>query len=73
MRPFGVAEYEREIILNALKNNDGNITKTAKMLKVSTRIIRYRIAQYISEGFTVHLCKKSIDERQRLNERKRKA
>jgi Nif-specific regulatory protein len=41
-----VENYEKEIIIDALKKNNGNQTKTAAFLDTSLRIINYKIHQY---------------------------
>lgn len=75
MRPFGLTDYERLIILRALKNNKGNITKTAKALKVSIRTLRYRVTEYLSAGYDVTLNTESGGQikQRKLHERKREA
>lgn len=41
-----VENFEKEIIIEGLKKNNGNQTKTAKYLETSLRIINYKIHQY---------------------------
>jgi Nif-specific regulatory protein len=41
-----VENFEKELIIDALKKNNGNQTKTAKYLDTSLRIINYKIHQY---------------------------
>lgn len=41
-----VENFEKEIIIDGLKKNNGNQTKTAKYLDTSLRIINYKIHQY---------------------------
>ena len=41
-----VENYERELIIDALKKNNGNQTKAAKSLDTSLRIINYKIHTY---------------------------
>jgi len=41
-----VERFERELIIDALKKNRGNQTKTAKYLDTSLRIINYKIHNY---------------------------
>ena len=41
-----VANFEKEMIIEGLKRNNGNQTKTAKDLDTSLRIINYKIHQY---------------------------
>ena len=41
-----VEDFEKEIIIEGLKKNNGNQTKTAKFLDTSLRIINYKIHQY---------------------------
>jgi len=38
-----VAQYERELILSILEENNYNLTKTAEQLKISRHALRYRI------------------------------
>jgi len=44
-----VANFEKELIIEGLKRNNGNQTKTAKDLDTSLRIINYKIHQYSIE------------------------
>ncbi len=52
--PFGqallqrerVAELEKELIMDALKEGDWVQTKAAKLLGISRRIMRYKIEKY---------------------------
>jgi Nif-specific regulatory protein len=41
-----VESFEKELIIDALKKNNGNQTKAAKSLDTSLRIINYKIHQY---------------------------
>ena len=41
-----VENFEKELIIDALKKHNGNQTKTAKHLDTSLRIINYKIHQY---------------------------
>lgn len=41
-----VEQFERELIIDALKQNNGNQTKAAKSLETSLRIINYKIHSY---------------------------
>ncbi len=41
-----VENFEREIIIDSLKKNNGNQSKTAKSLDTSLRIVNYKIHQY---------------------------
>jgi Nif-specific regulatory protein len=41
-----VATYERELIVDALKDARGNQTKAAQILGATKRIIRYKIMKY---------------------------
>ena len=41
-----VENFEKELIIEGLKQNNGNQTKTAKYLNTSLRIINYKIHQY---------------------------
>ncbi|MEI7837086.1 MAG: helix-turn-helix domain-containing protein, partial [Planctomycetota bacterium] len=40
-----VALFERDIIVDALKRSDGNMAASARDLKTTPRILRYKIAQ----------------------------
>ncbi len=40
-----VASFERELIVEALKNNKGNVAAARRALKTTTRIIHYKIKQ----------------------------
>lgn len=42
-----VENFEKELIIEALKRNNGNQTRTAKDLDTSLRIINYKIHQYL--------------------------
>lgn len=44
-----IENFEKEIIIEGLKKNNGNQTKTAKYLDTSLRIINYKIHQYSIE------------------------
>ena len=44
-----VENFERELIIDALKKNNGNQTKAAKTLQTSLRIINYKIHNYAIE------------------------
>ena len=41
-----VASFERELIVDALKRNRGNVAAAARALHISARIARYKIARY---------------------------
>jgi Nif-specific regulatory protein len=41
-----VASYEKELIIDALKDCKGNQTNAAKLLKTTKRIIQYKIEKY---------------------------
>lgn len=41
-----VNRYEQELISDALKSSDGNISKAAKFLKTTERIIGYKVRKY---------------------------
>jgi Nif-specific regulatory protein len=41
-----VAAYERELIVDALKDSRGNQTMAAKLLGTTKRIIQYKISNY---------------------------
>ena len=41
-----VENFEKDLIIEGLKKNNGNQTKTAKYLDTSLRIINYKIHQY---------------------------
>jgi Nif-specific regulatory protein len=43
---IAVSNFEKELIIEGLKRNNGNQTKTAKDLDTSLRIINYKIHQY---------------------------
>ncbi|MEM6885709.1 MAG: sigma-54 dependent transcriptional regulator [Verrucomicrobiota bacterium] len=45
-----IAELEREAIIQALKRNDGNRTHAAKMLGISLRTMRNKLARYRQDG-----------------------
>ncbi len=51
-----VARYERELIIEALKEAKGNQTKAAKLLDTSLRIVNYKIKKY---GIDPSIFKKS--------------
>ena len=38
-----VASFERELIVDALKNNRGNVAAAARMLETTKRILHYKI------------------------------
>ena len=50
-----VAAFERDVILDALKSNKGNIAKAARLLGSTERIIGYKIKKY---DIDVHRFKK---------------
>lgn len=41
-----VCSFERELIVESLKSNNGNVTVSAKQLGLSTRVIHYKINKY---------------------------
>lgn len=41
-----IASYEKELIIDALKDCDGNQTDVAKLLRTTKRIIQYKIEKY---------------------------
>jgi len=41
-----VRSFERELIVEALKANSGNVTRAARQLGLSTRVIHYKINKY---------------------------
>ena len=43
---FLVNSFERELIVEALKSNNGNVTQSAKHLGLSSRVIHYKINKY---------------------------
>ncbi len=43
---MAVENFEKELIVEGLKRNNGNQTRTAKDLDTSLRIINYKIHQY---------------------------
>lgn len=45
-----IAELERDAILQALQRNDGNRTHAAKMLGISLRTMRNKLARYRKDG-----------------------
>ncbi len=48
-----IAELEREAIVQALQRNDGNRTHAAKMLGISLRTMRNKLARYREDGIEV--------------------
>jgi DNA-binding NtrC family response regulator len=42
----GLEEYEEKLIRKALKENDWNQSKTARMLQVSEQTVRYKMAKF---------------------------
>lgn len=38
-----ISTFERNVLIDALKNNDWNMTTTAKQLGISFRSMRYRV------------------------------
>ena len=45
-RPVLFREIERQAIEDALRDNDGNRTKTARQLGISLRTLQYRLKEY---------------------------
>jgi Nif-specific regulatory protein len=41
-----VAAYEKELIIDALKDSNGNQTEAAALLHTTKRIIQYKISNY---------------------------
>ena len=41
-----VTSFEREIIVDALKNNRGNVAAAGRALKLTQRILHYKIGKY---------------------------
>jgi Nif-specific regulatory protein len=41
-----VASYEKELIIDALKDSNGNQTDAAALLKTTKRIIQYKIEKF---------------------------
>ncbi|MDP8256663.1 MAG: helix-turn-helix domain-containing protein [Candidatus Alcyoniella australis] len=41
-----VAAYEMELIVDALKDSNGNQTRAAQLLGTTKRVIQYKIEQY---------------------------
>jgi Nif-specific regulatory protein len=41
-----VESYERDLILDALRGSRGNRSQAAKLLKVSERVLSYKIKKY---------------------------
>ena len=48
-----IAELEHQAIVQALKRNDGNRTHAAKMLGISLRTLRNKLARYRADGLEV--------------------
>ncbi len=48
-----VENFEKDLIIDGLKKNNGNQTKTAEFLDTSLRIINYKIHQYNIDPKTV--------------------
>lgn len=44
--PDMIDKYEKEIIIQSLKENDGNVTKTAESLGIKRQSLQYRIDKY---------------------------
>ncbi|MGM0410573.1 MAG: sigma-54 interaction domain-containing protein [Bacillota bacterium] len=44
--PDMIDKYEKEIIIQSLKENDGNVTKTAENLGIKRQSLQYRIDKY---------------------------
>lgn len=44
---------ERDLILETLSHNNGNRTVSARLLGISVRTLRNKIAEYSAEGFCV--------------------
>ena len=39
-------EKEKELLINALKTTDGNITHTAELLKIPRQTLQYKLSKY---------------------------
>jgi DNA-binding NtrC family response regulator len=48
-----IREIERDLILETLLNTDGNRTASARLLGVSVRTLRNKIAEYTADGVDV--------------------
>ena len=46
-------DVERDLVLETLANTDGNRTESARLLGVSVRTLRNRIAEYAADGVDV--------------------
>lgn len=52
-RPASMKDMERDAIIQALEENQGNRTHTAQSLGMSLRTLRHKLKQYKEEGFLV--------------------
>jgi DNA-binding NtrC family response regulator len=48
-----IQDVERDLVLETLANNRGNRTRSARLLGVSVRTLRNKIAEYSAEGVDV--------------------
>ena len=48
-----IRDVERDLVLETLANTDGNRTESARLLGVSVRTLRNRIAEYAADGIDV--------------------
>jgi DNA-binding NtrC family response regulator len=48
-----IKDVERDLVLETLANTDGNRTESARLLGVSVRTLRNRIAEYAADGIDV--------------------
>ena len=51
--PEGLAEIERQAIVQALRQHNGNRTETARALGISRRTLIYKLQRFRQEGFVV--------------------
>jgi DNA-binding NtrC family response regulator len=47
-----IRDVERDLVLETLANTHGNRTASARLLGVSVRTLRNKIAEYLAEGMT---------------------
>ncbi len=48
-----IRDVERDLVLETLANTHGNRTASARLLGVSVRTLRNKIAEYLAEGIDV--------------------
>jgi DNA-binding NtrC family response regulator len=46
-------DVERDLVLETLANTDGNRTESARLLGMSIRTLRNRIAEYAADGIEI--------------------